>query len=143
MTPRQRENLNLLLQETVRLIEERYTSGAESHSNDPDELLDMSPLQLIEEALEEAADTMVYLLEARRKLIEDGYTSHRVEQCRPEPPLIKFTIPSGTTFMVHGVSCPKVRHDSTDSYMHRKDDDGPYDVDGVNYCGRCHTSLPK
>lgn len=41
----------------------------------------------------------------------------------------------------HGVSCVKRYHVSSAAgygYMHADDDDGPYDVDGVKYCGRCH-----
>lgn len=39
---------------------------------------------------------------------------------------------------IHGVSCPKAEHGATGGYQHQPDDDGPYDVDGVTYCGRCH-----
>lgn len=35
--------------------------------------------------------------------------------------------------------CRKVPHDNPrGGYMHGEDEDGPYDVDGVMYCGRCH-----
>lgn len=35
--------------------------------------------------------------------------------------------------------CPKQPHDRLDGgYLHRADDDTPYTVDGVSYCGRCH-----
>lgn len=34
-------------------------------------------------------------------------------------------------------SCTKVEHHGT-GYLHAADDDRPYDVDGVKYCGRCH-----
>ena len=40
----------------------------------------------------------------------------------------------------HGVNCPKAAHDGT-GHLHSELDDGPYDVDGVTYCGRCHTSI--
>lgn len=33
--------------------------------------------------------------------------------------------------------CRKVPH-TRDGYLHGEDDDGPYLVDGVKYCGRCH-----
>lgn len=36
-----------------------------------------------------------------------------------------------------GLKCPKVPHTGT-GYLHADDDDRPYDVDGVEYCGRCH-----
>jgi len=45
---------------------------------------------------------------------------------------------------VHGLDCPKVFHDARRSgYLHAPDDDQPYDVDGVAYCGRCHEALPR
>lgn len=37
----------------------------------------------------------------------------------------------------HGVECPKVEHVGS-GYLHGEGDDSPYDVDGVDYCGRCH-----
>ena len=37
----------------------------------------------------------------------------------------------------HGTSCPKVVHKSN-GCLHAADDDGPYEVDGLMYCGRCH-----
>lgn len=40
----------------------------------------------------------------------------------------------------HGVNCEKVAHAGT-GYLHEADDDRPYDVDGLMYCGRCHTYL--
>lgn len=44
--------------------------------------------------------------------------------------------------VVHGVSCHKWPHRSTGGYEHDANDDGPYDVDRVSYCGRCHHCLP-
>ncbi len=41
----------------------------------------------------------------------------------------------------HGAGrCAKVPHEG-DGYLHREDDDSPYDVDGVLYCGRCHRCI--
>jgi hypothetical protein len=40
----------------------------------------------------------------------------------------------------HGIDCLKVPH-TRDGYLHDEADDGPYDVDGVMYCGRCHLWL--
>lgn len=40
----------------------------------------------------------------------------------------------------HGVDCRKVEH-TRDGMLHAADDDTPYDVDGILYCGRCHTAL--
>ncbi len=42
----------------------------------------------------------------------------------------------------HGKNCMKRRHGKSE-YLHDADFDGPYDVDGVDYCGRCHEALPK
>ena len=41
----------------------------------------------------------------------------------------------------HGTDCLKHQHEST-GHLHAEDDDSPYDVDGVEYCGRCHEVLP-
>lgn len=41
---------------------------------------------------------------------------------------------------VHGSTCEKVKHTGGD-YSHGHNDNGPYDVDGVKYCGRCHNPL--
>ena len=38
---------------------------------------------------------------------------------------------------LHGRDCPKTQH-LGEGYLHASDDDRPYDVDGVVYCGRCH-----
>jgi hypothetical protein len=40
----------------------------------------------------------------------------------------------------HGINCPKVIHEG-DGFLHSPDDDSPYSVDGVSYCGRCHMAL--
>ena len=37
-------------------------------------------------------------------------------------------------------TCEKVRHIG-DGYLHSEDEDGPYDIDGVHYCGRCHLAM--
>ena len=42
----------------------------------------------------------------------------------------------------HGTECPKVPHDGG-GFLHAPEDDKPYDVDGVMYCGRCHWALTK
>lgn len=44
--------------------------------------------------------------------------------------------------MRHGIDCIKVEHENRSCYMHEPDDDTPYDVDGVSYCGRCHRVMP-
>lgn len=45
------------------------------------------------------------------------------------------------TTVRHGIACPKVVHKAGISYEHGPTDDRPYDVDGVTYCGRCHSFL--
>lgn len=42
--------------------------------------------------------------------------------------------------MQHGKDCEKVPH-TGDGYLHAEDDDTPYDVDSVMYCGRCHVAI--
>lgn len=44
--------------------------------------------------------------------------------------------------VVHGVSCKKFPHAGT-GYLHDEDDDTEYVVDGVMYCGRCHTAIER
>jgi len=34
----------------------------------------------------------------------------------------------------HGYNCDKVKH-AGEGYLHLEDNDAPYDVDGVEYCG--------
>lgn len=42
--------------------------------------------------------------------------------------------------IIHGVNCQKVIHTSS-GYLHADDDDKKYNVDGCDYCGRCHIAL--
>ncbi len=42
----------------------------------------------------------------------------------------------------HGRNCQKMTH-LGNGYLHDADDDRPYDVDGVTYCGRCHRALGR
>ena len=39
--------------------------------------------------------------------------------------------------------CKKVEHIEDGYYLHTADYDGPYDIDGVTYCGRCHWEYVK
>lgn len=43
--------------------------------------------------------------------------------------------------VMHGYSCEKVPHTFKTGYSHSDDDDTPYDVGGILYCGRCHIFL--
>lgn len=38
---------------------------------------------------------------------------------------------------------PGDAHEGRYGFLHAEDDDGPFDVDGVEYCGRCHVALPS
>ena len=42
--------------------------------------------------------------------------------------------------VTHGKTCRKAKHIGA-GYLHGEDHDGPYDVDGMLYCGRCHHYL--
>lgn len=44
---------------------------------------------------------------------------------------------------LHGVDCEKVPHTAPGGYLHLATDDGAYEVDGLIYCGRCHTWLGR
>lgn len=41
----------------------------------------------------------------------------------------------------HGVNCTKEEHTRDGGYLHDEEDDTPFDVDGIKYCGRCHTVI--
>ena len=43
--------------------------------------------------------------------------------------------------IIHGKTCQKVVHDEMPGHLHGPDDDSPYMVDDVRYCGRCHVAL--
>ena len=51
--------------------------------------------------------------------------------------------PIPTSALRHGVNCRKVVHARDTGYLHGADDDAPYDVDGVAYCGRCHRVIER
>lgn len=60
----------------------------------------------------------------------DSATKNATEPCDQVGPLV-----------MHGHSCEKVPHTFKLGYLHSEDEDTPYDVDGITYCGRCHTFL--
>ena len=42
----------------------------------------------------------------------------------------------------HGLTCEKKPHHKRGGgYLHGEDDDSPYDVDHMIYCGRCHEAI--
>lgn len=55
---------------------------------------------------------------------------------RPQVPMDN----PGPLVVKHGINCQKKPHLKS-GMLHSKDDDGPYDVDGCLYCGRCHKAL--
>ena len=40
----------------------------------------------------------------------------------------------------HG-QCAKMPHEGSICYSHSEEDDTPYEVNGLNYCGRCHAPM--
>ena len=65
LTPKQVQHVNELASTFCDVMTRKYIQGAEEHGGD---LQDMNPLQLCENALEEAIDQFVYLATLRRKL---------------------------------------------------------------------------
>ena len=50
--------------------------------------------------------------------------------------------PTKQKLVHHGRDCPKIVHLGA-GYLHGPNDDEPYNVDGVTYCGRCHGWLEQ
>ena len=74
----------------------------------------------------------------------DGTEHHQLITCPPRATreAARQQIWDNPTNPKHGVDCPKRFHDPIRTgYLHGPDDDTPYDVDGVSYCGRCHRVL--
>jgi hypothetical protein len=53
---------------------------------------------------------------------------------------IRAAAPAAPLPQRHGIDCEKMPHTGT-GYLHAPEDDTSYDVDGVNYCGRCHQAI--
>lgn len=66
MTPDQDLHLMSILTEANQRIATKYVKGAEEHG--PNCLADMPSLQLIDNAIDEATDQLVYLLTLRRSM---------------------------------------------------------------------------
>ena len=48
----------------------------------------------------------------------------------------------GALRIIHGIGlCEKALHEEWTGYSHLECDDGPYSVDSITYCGRCHVVL--
>lgn len=44
--------------------------------------------------------------------------------------------------VIHGKTCPKADHETTSlGYYHTAEYDGPFDMQGFFYCGRCHRKM--
>jgi hypothetical protein len=67
MKPQQEEHLDYILAKATLLIDAKYRKG-QAEKGENDNLADKSPEILIDEAIDEAVDQMVYLLTARKKL---------------------------------------------------------------------------
>ena len=52
-------------------------------------------------------------------------------------------LPPDTTEPASVLLCEKVPHEQRGGYLHAEDDDTPYYVDGLRYCGRCHHFLDE
>lgn len=72
----------------------------------------------------------------------DALAPHVDEQraAELEKPLAK-AAPRDPAIVQHGINCTKAEHNASGGYLHGAEDDMPYDVDGLSYCGRCHGSL--
>jgi hypothetical protein len=66
MTPQQSEHLGHLLDVITKLAKDKYAAGAAEHGGD---LQDMPVGRLLDEAINENIDSLIYLLTAREKLI--------------------------------------------------------------------------
>lgn len=62
MNDEQEIHLSQIREEIINRVSEKYRKGAEEHQGD---LLSMEPLRLVEEAIDECVDNLVYLLTLR------------------------------------------------------------------------------
>ena len=63
----------------------------------------------------------------------------KAERLGREAALAASVVPPDT--LRHGIDCQKVIHRFGEAYLHRATDDAPFDVDGLDYCGRCHAAM--
>lgn len=56
---------------------------------------------------------------------------------------MKTLLPPDTTEPAPMMRCRKEPHEARGGYLHAEDDDTPYYVDGLRYCGRCHHFLDE
>lgn len=65
MNLRQKSHLKSIEHLLITWLRAKYTKGAEEHHGD---LLDLTELQLVDEAINESIDQIVYLLTLRQKI---------------------------------------------------------------------------
>ena len=68
MTDEQEEHLEFIQDEFVDLVEDKYRKGQAEHGGN---LFDMPTLDLVNNAIDEAIDQVVYLLTLKQKLLEN------------------------------------------------------------------------
>ncbi len=67
MTSPQERHLHRIKTEFLQLVDTKYRAGAKEHGGT---LLDMCELKMLDSAIDEAIDQVVYLLSLREKMIE-------------------------------------------------------------------------
>lgn len=96
------------------------------------------------EALREALVSLKELFEfhegSAKPEFEGAYPTIRVNGTDWSEGLAKIAAALAPAKVKHGKDCPKKEH-IREGYLHDADDDRPYDVDGVLYCGRCHYAM--
>lgn len=93
--------------------------------------------------------------EAENKKLEQASAETRDALLAAVAELRAFQLELPTTHVQHGrlyaiiakfealtLTCEKAPHVLGGGYLHAEDDDTPYFVDHVQYCGRCHAALP-
>lgn len=69
MSPKQEENLDYIRKAFIAEVSLKYKAGDKKHKGG--NLVDFNPATLLENAIEEAIDQVVYLMTLRRKLLND------------------------------------------------------------------------
>ncbi len=68
MTPEQEAHLGRIKADFARLVDSKYRRGAAEHGG---QLLDLPAVRILEQALDEAVDQLVYLLSLKEKLFQE------------------------------------------------------------------------
>lgn len=77
LSSRQENHIKRLKAEFSKSMEEKYRRGAAEHSND---LADLTPLELIDNAIEETIDQYVYLSTLREKALAASSPQERIDK---------------------------------------------------------------